>query len=106
MSNTDELRQKIHKIQHQLAHPEQYGFPPDPDKATEAIMAALEAHIATVEAEAAWNIDHVLSVMEMGKELSKRFEKYDGDMDWAEYVQDTLNKSGLAALQKGKGTQG
>lgn len=50
-----------------------------------AHSAILQAHEQD-KAREVNNLDHILSVMEAGKELKEQYEKYDGDMDWIEFV--------------------
>ena len=53
-----------------------------------------QSHATTVE-NAVTNIDHIIYIMELGKELSGMYEKYEGDMDWVEFVETHLKKAGV-----------
>lgn len=38
-------------------------------------------------------LDVYIGLFELGKELGKRYEKYDGDADWVEFVKDFLSRT-------------
>lgn len=61
---------------------------------TEAKQMLLEAHNQALAQsarkaaiEARWETDHVLTLLEAGKDLSISYQKYGGDMDWVEFIE-------------------
>lgn len=59
----------------------------------EEIMLAIANHDQTVEQAAAW------LGLNSAKEIEAAYHKYDGDMDWAEFVETKYMPELLAALQ-------
>jgi hypothetical protein len=92
----DELEQWWYELQEQM--PQGIRVSSDWHTHTRYYLQAIHALIAREREAAQRDIDHVIEVMEAGKELSRRYEKYEGNMDWPEFVEATY----LAALTKGE----
>lgn len=70
-----------------------------PDQVAEDAIRRIDALIQAAETRGRFNENEILSAMEAAPQLAIAFEKYDGDMDWVEFVQKHYIKPRKAQLE-------
>lgn len=78
-------------------------FIDDDENEAEFVRQIIKDAISSEKQRSELDEEHLLDVMETGKELSKQYQKYDGDMDWVEFVRTRYIEPRQKALKQTKG---